>query len=312
MSLKESINTSLPRKLFDVRSSIISPSSPVHAFWPRKKSGFQYHKALSLALFLSRLSLYSLTFSIFLTMTSPSKSWTLISPALTSTLRTPSALAMVTRLLPTLTFSSIPWFLIQVSPLEILTMLMPLTFLIKMVRSFSTCISLPPNSSREISLPFSSLTQTSPRIVIEGEEGEEDFDLFFGGEEEEAEAEMGGRFLRWAAGEPALGEGGAKMEEKGSLFSPAGAEEEEEEEEATTPEADDDDFLEDFVTSSSPSSSLPLDKLANFSLTSLILGSEENLGIPGTPRFGDLPLALRSSSSSAADDDVVDEALDIF
>merc|ERR1711962_1958915 len=58
---------------------------------------------------------------------------------------------------------------------------MPLTFLIKMVRSFSTSISLPPNSSREISLPFSSLTQTSPRIVIEGEEGEEDFDLFFGG-----------------------------------------------------------------------------------------------------------------------------------
>merc|ERR1719186_691408 len=215
-------------------------------------------------------------------------------------MRTPSALAIVTRLLPTLTFSSIPWFLIQVSPLEILTMLMPLTFLIKMVRSFSTCISLPPNSSREISLPFSSLTQTSPRIVIEGEEGEEDFDLFFGGEEEEAEGETGGRFLRWVAGEPALGEGGAKMEEKGSLFSPGGAEvEEEEEEAATTPEVDDD-FLDDFVTSSSPSSSLPLDKLANFSFTSLILGSEENLGMPGTPRFGDFPRDRRSSSSPAS------------
>jgi len=64
------------------------------------------------------------------------------------------------------------------------------------------------------------------------------------------------------------------------------------------------------VDASSSSSSLPLDKLANFSLTSLIFGNDENLGIPGTPRFGDLPLALRSSSSSAAD--VVDEALDIF
>jgi len=51
---------------------------------------------------------YSLTISMFLTMTSPSKSWTLISPSLTSTMRTPSALAMVTRLLPTDTFSSMP------------------------------------------------------------------------------------------------------------------------------------------------------------------------------------------------------------
>merc|ERR1719369_2190004 len=215
MSLKESINTSLPRKLFDVRSSIISPLSPAHAFWPRKKSGFQYHKALSLALFLSVLSLYSLTFSIFLTMTSPSKSWTLISPSLTSTMRTPSALAIVTRLLPTETFSSIPWFLIQVSPLEILTMLTPLTFLMRMVLSFSTCISLP-SSSLEISWPFSSLTLTSPRIVIVGEEGE--FDSRFGGEEEEGEEEVTvERDFLCVAGDEEEGEGGAKMEEKGSF-----------------------------------------------------------------------------------------------
>merc|ERR1719481_2217631 len=119
---------------------------------------------------------------------------------------------MVTRLLPTDTFSSIPWLLIHVSPLEIFTMLTPLTFFMRIVRSFSTCISLP-SSRREISWPFSSLTLTSPRIVIVGDEGEADF---FGGDDEEVDVVL--------------------------VF---------------------------LVDDSSSSSSLPLDRLANFSFTSL-------------------------------------------
>merc|ERR1719474_2193123 len=188
------------------------------------------------------------------------------------------------------------------SSLEILTMLTPLTFLMRMVLSFSTCISLP-SSSLKISWPFSSLTLTSPRIVIVGEDGE--FDFRFGGEEEEGEEEVTvERDFLCVAGDEEEGEGGAKMEEKGSLESAADledVEEEEEEDEAVTEDESVVDFVLDLDDASSSSSSLPLDKLASFSLTSLILGREENLGIPGTPRLGDFPRDLRSSSSSEAD-----------